>query len=286
MALPLFPPRNRWFRLVGWIALLGATAPTWLFFNQESMIYHPRPYRADELAAARSEGAEPVEVATAQGPQRAWWVPPRTGDPRAPERVWVAFNGNGSVALDWMPVTRLAPRHAFLLVDYPGYGASEGRASPRAIAEAADAAWEAARKRLAGEPPLGVLGFSLGAGAGLQFATRHAPDRAVIFAPFTSLGAMARRRVGWPLCLVLRHEFDNRASLRALAARENPPSVTLFHGREDETVPFAMGEALAAEFPAIVAFRPLDGTSHNGAVDDAMPALAGPMGITSPAGNP
>ncbi|MBA3963805.1 MAG: hypothetical protein H0X40_18155 [Chthoniobacterales bacterium] len=41
-----------------------------------------------------------------------------------PARVWVLFCGNGSLALDWLPLARRDQNtgDAFLLIDYPGYG--------------------------------------------------------------------------------------------------------------------------------------------------------------------
>jgi hypothetical protein len=50
---------------------------------------------------------------------------------RLPARLWVAFCGNGSLALDWTTILAGYPNanDAFLLVDYPGYGKCTGYAT-------------------------------------------------------------------------------------------------------------------------------------------------------------
>src|SRR3712207_8818864 len=55
---------------------------------------------------------------------------PRGAEQGIPERIWVAFPGNGSLALDWLAFVARDPNpaNAYLLVDYPGYGRSEGYA--------------------------------------------------------------------------------------------------------------------------------------------------------------
>jgi pimeloyl-ACP methyl ester carboxylesterase len=114
-----------------------------------------------------------------------------------------------------------------------------------------------------------VIGHSIGCGAGLQFAARWNVDRVVLIAPFTTMREMARRVVGWPLCHLLLHNFDNRARLAELAARRLEPEVVLFHGTDDEVIPFEMGRSLAAEHPGMIRFHAVPGADHNTIVDTA-----------------
>ncbi len=118
-----------------------------------------------------------------------------------------------------------------------------------------------------------MLGHSLGAATGLNFAARHPVERIVLIAPFTTMRAMARRSVGWPLCWLLLHNYDNRARLRELAARPHPPRIAIFHGEDDQFIPVAMGRGLAAMFPGMIAFHPVPGAGH-ASVLDAWPQIS------------
>ena len=235
-----------------------------LFATQHAFIYHPRHSGA---------GAEPgiaLAYSTSEGRQVARYIPPETGGERAPDRLWVMFCGNSSTGLDWLDFVRRYPgrRDGFLLVDYPGYGHCDGSASPRSILESTESAFDLLARELhadraALERKLGVVGHSLGCATGLEFAARHPVDRVVLISPFTSLRDMARMRFGWPLCWLLLHNFDNRARLAGLSAREHPPRVSLFHGADDEVIPVRMGGELATAFPAMIVFHPVAGANHN-----------------------
>ncbi len=248
--------------------------------SQRHLIYFPRPY-SPEQARGDAPRVVPLPFITGEGPQTCFYVAPRAPRAAPPERLWMLFGGNGMVALDWQDFLRGAdPASGFLLVDYPGYGASTGLCSPATIRDASDGAAVALAAHLHLDDAslrarLGVVGHSLGCAAALQFAARHPLQRAVLIAPFTSMLAMARLHVGWPLCEVLVHRFDNRARLAEVFAA-GAPAVTILHGDQDEVIPVAMARALAAEFPAIT-YIELPGGTHNGIMGSARPEICAAM---------
>jgi pimeloyl-ACP methyl ester carboxylesterase len=255
--------------LVAGLAAFTLIAPVaGLLVVQHGLIYHPRPYQGSEAVGL----GQVVDLAfrTSQGAQHCYYVPPPTEvGGRRPDRIWVVFSGNASRALDWLHFVQSYPsaRDACLLVDYPGYGACAGRASPESIQESADASLNSLAAHLgttsaALEPRLAVLGHSLGAAVALQFASVHPVSRIVLIAPFTSLREMAQRVVGWPLCYALIGNFDNRERLRQITRRSPAPRITILFGKEDEEIPFAMGQELARLFPQ-VDFEPMEGVGHN-----------------------
>src|SRR4051794_41134027 len=79
------------------VALLGAIAL--LYFRQHDLVYHPRPYDAE--FAKPLAGVLELRFASVAGEQSAFYVPRDSGD-ALPERLWVAFSGNGSLALEWL----------------------------------------------------------------------------------------------------------------------------------------------------------------------------------------
>lgn len=261
------------FSLFGLLLLVSGC----VVFSQHRLIYHPRPYEPGRIEQF-GRRVETLVYRTDQGRQVAFYVPPR--DPGRPEALWVLFAGNGSLALDWETLGR-ADRdrgRAFLLVDYPGYGQSAGRASPEGVRGSADAALAMLTARLGAVPPLlGAGGHSLGAAAALGFAAAHPEvSRVVLVSPFTSLRAMARREVGLPLAWLLRGNYDNVARLNELAARRapaGPPRVWVLHGASDAFIPPAMGQMLAAAHPEFVRFESVPGAGHEDVLDAALPRL-------------
>jgi uncharacterized protein len=248
------------------VPVLGLVALLFLF--QDRMIYFPRSYAPGELILDGSR-VTPIRFRTAEGGQTAFYVRPAGAGGAFPETLWVVFGGNATLALDWREFAERFPHRAgFLLVDYPGYGACEGKPGPAAILESTRGAL-AALAALAGDEgpgaarPVSFLGHSIGAAAALQAGSQIPARRILLIAPFTSLHAMARRSVGIPLAYLLRHDFDNQARLAEILHSPHPPAVTIIHGDRDDVIPVEMGRALAASHPGAVGYREIEGADHN-----------------------
>lgn len=244
-----------------------------LLLYQRKMIYFPNQY-STEFRRGLPKYVEPVKYATSSGKQIAFYIGPRNG--RQLDALWVCFMGNASVALAWMDFADLAAETgvAFLLVEYPGYGASEGKPTRNTIRESTEAAFQALAKHVKVdqeklEQNLNILGLSIGTATGLEFATSHPVKKIILLAPFTSMLEMAKRSVGVPLNQLLFDRYDNAARLDELAARPSPPEVHIFHGTSDNIVPFSMGERLAKAHPKMVTLHAIKGADHNNLLDVA-----------------
>jgi fermentation-respiration switch protein FrsA (DUF1100 family) len=130
-----------------------------------------------------------------------------------------------------------------LLVEYPGYGRSEGTPSERSVSDAMRAAYDAVAARPDVDPRR-IVGFgrSLGGGAICQLALHRSLAALVLESTFTSVGDIARG-FGLPRFLV-RDPFDNAAVLAKFAG-----PVLLVHGEQDTLIPVAHAHALHALRP-------------------------------------
>src|SRR5207245_2695069 len=114
-------------RLAVGVFVLFLIALSILYFRQHSMVYHPRLYD-DSYAYALPAGGVEINYTVTGGKYVAYYIP---GSQKLPKRLWLAFCGNGSLALDWTTILRDYPWNgdAFLLIDYPGYGKNGGYAT-------------------------------------------------------------------------------------------------------------------------------------------------------------
>lgn len=231
---------------------------------QHKMIYMPRAY---EAATVQHVDARPLVYETGQGKQTAWIHPKAaTGSQGI---VWLVFGGNGTVALDWVGFfdSPTLKQDTYVLVDYPGYGSSEGSPTPGRIKESVQKlvptlAAELKTTEAELHPRLRVFGHSLGCSAALMAMEEHHIKKGVILAPYTSMKDMARHVLGWPLCEILHHRFDNVATLKRLQ-KEGGYLVVARHGTEDEVIPVAMGRKLGELFPDVVKYEDIAGARHN-----------------------
>lgn len=257
-----------------YLSLLILVPAAFLFFMQRSFIYHPRAYPAG-YESALPAGAAELQYTTLAGQQVAFYLPPPSRA-AVPERVWLTFSGNASVALDWLHFASRNPNQedAFLLIDYPGYGKSEGSASVAGARASADKAVSSLAELLSLSerdlsPRLCVIGLSLGAAAALEFANGHPIQRAILIAPFTTLREVAATLFGRPASYLLLEHYDNRARLRELARRRPAPRVAIFHGTNDSIIPIRMGRELAQAESGMAQFFPVEGATHDTVVDEA-----------------
>jgi uncharacterized protein len=235
---------------------------------QRRFFYYPRKYSADEIESAEQRGATVLGYDTSQGRQTAFlYRTPPSGTLLS--SLWIVFGGNAMTALDWIEILSECQLDAggFLLVDYPGYGLCPGNPGADSIFENAIGAYHAliASKRwIIRRPRVGVLGWSLGAAAGLQFADRFPVRDLMLLSPFTTMEDMVKRFTGIRPGMLLLDRFDNVAALSRICAKSPLPRGTIIHGEKDSLIPISMGRSLAQSFPNLIEFHSIPGASHNG----------------------
>lgn len=214
-----------------------------LLYSRQRAILFPAPDPPG--APQRPADARVIWLETPAGRVEAWYLPPFDSI-GGPAPLVLFMHGNGELIDDW-PEAFAPPRRwgmGVLLVEYPGYGRSEGRPGQTTVTDAVLAAWDWA----AADPGIDatrivVYGRSLGGGAAV-LAARARPAAAVILeSTFTSVHAFARR-MGAPAFLV-RDRFDNLEGVREL---EVP--LLIVHGAHDPIIPVAHARALHTAQPA------------------------------------
>ncbi|RBP39606.1 hypothetical protein DES53_10933 [Roseimicrobium gellanilyticum] len=256
------------------IALL--TCVVFLLSCQSKIIYYPRPYDTTQVEVFEAEGGKKLEYTTSQGKQTAFYLPPEgiVGTKQAPPFVWFIYGGNGSLSLDYADQPPFWDRKlGYVFVDYPGYGLCQGKPNPKRIQENAVAVAEKMRAEFGWTEEefrahSGVFGHSIGCAAALIMADSVHLHRAVLCAPFTSLTDMGRHVLGWPLCYINMHRFDNVARLDSITSRGNA-EVRIFHGTHDEVIPVRMSHVLRDRFPKEVRYVEMNKSHHNDVVEHA-----------------
>lgn len=119
------------------------------------------------------------------------------------------------------------------------------------------------------------MGHSIGCAAALMIADDLDVKRAILISPFTTMTEMGRRVLGWPLCHLNLHKFDNRTHLAAVVKKG--ACVTIFHGTDDDQVPISMSRELTAANSQAVKLIEVSGAGHNDIIGIAETQIAGEM---------
>src|SRR5438445_7569621 len=217
------------------------------------------------------ENGERVELVSGDGTKLVgWYLAPKTLEvqppptsPTSPGLLW--FYGNGETVAAIWPIVRefQPPGTTVLVLDYPGYGGSGGRATEGALYAAADAAYAALTARPDVDPRrIYVYGRSLGSAVATYTAAHHPVAGLIVESPFTNAAAMAKYHYGLLPRFLLRLSLDNVANVRRVSC-----PILLFHGDADRLVPTAMGMAVAAAAAGPVEVVLIHGAGHNDTYD-------------------
>ena len=209
-----------------------------LFLFQSHFIYRP----SDEMEGTpKSFGMEYEEVSlkTEDGLKlNAWYVPAEGAT-----HTLLFFHGNaGNIS------GRLASIDIFhrlglsvLIVDYRGYGRSEGDPSEEGTRLDALAAWDhLVTERKFAPDRIVIFGRSLGGGVAAQLARENRPAALILESTFTSVPDMAADKYFFlPLRWLCRFSYDTQASLA-----DTKCPVLVVHSADDDMIPFSHGKAL------------------------------------------
>ena len=219
------------------IAFLGYTAL--LFLLQRPLVFPGAGRNPPPPDRSPPPGTDQLWLAPSFGRVEAWLLPSANPDP-GPALIFT--HGNGELIDDWVgEMTDLPPAGVtLLLVEYPGYGISEGKPSRTTIRETMQVAYDTLAGHPAVDPDLIVpWGRSLGGGAAGDLALDRPVAALILQSTFSSTARMAWEAFYAPGFLV-RDRWNN---LRALEEFDGP--VLLMHGRTDEVVPFSHALTLA-----------------------------------------
>jgi fermentation-respiration switch protein FrsA (DUF1100 family) len=177
-------------------------------------------------------------------------------------RIFLIFHGNGGNIGDrvpWIEMLHTLGVH-ILIIDYRGYGRSEGKPFEEGLyrdARAAHAWWE--RERKSRGEKLILFGESLGGAVAAHLGASVSPSGLILQSTFTSARDMAKTM--FPLGLLLPLANVHFDSARAIAGVTCPKLI--IHGTRDEIVPFRLGKELFELSPAPKAFYAVPGAGHN-----------------------
>jgi fermentation-respiration switch protein FrsA (DUF1100 family) len=237
-------------------AILAGAFGCVVWTTQRSILFPGTRRAAPAAPDFPPELAQRYWLETTSGKVEAWYLPPprlasqNSGAdvPRTPGLLFA--HGNGELIDDWLQPMRALSRLGLgvLLVEYPGYGRSQGEPSQETIGETMLAAYDAlASREEIDASRIVAYGRSLGGGAVGTLLRAGGAERplaaAILQSTFTDVPAMARSLLPVPASLI-RDPLD---TLDAIAHFEGP--VLVAHGRQDDLIPFSHGEALAAAAP-------------------------------------
>ena len=229
-----------------------------VWLSQAKMIYYPTRVieaRPTDVGLAY----EDVWLRTADGVRlNGWFIP--AGSPRG---VALFFHGNGGNLGHRMETFGILHRLGLstFMIDYRGYGRSEGAPSEGGTYQDAKAAWRYLTDQRGLRPSqIVVMGRSLGGVFSAYVASHFAPAGAVIESSLTSVTDVGAAM--YPLMPVRRLSRFHYPARDFISQARCP--VLVMHSRKDDVIPFFHGQALFEAAPEPKEFLEITGLHNDG----------------------
>jgi fermentation-respiration switch protein FrsA (DUF1100 family) len=247
-------------RILIYPAIIYGAVVLILFLVQSQIVFQPNIPTREIVATPASVGLdyETITITTEDGPAlHGWFIPAQK------ERATLLFfhgnAGNISHRLDSIQIFNELG-FSTLIIDYRGFGQSEGEPSEEGTYRDARASWRYLTEHRQVPPNKIVLfGRSLGGAIAAHLGAGHNPGGLVLESAFTSLPEIASD-IYWffPARWLTRMEYNTKAALRSISS-----PVLIIHSPEDGLVPYSHGKELFEAASNPKQFLKLRG-GHNG----------------------
>ncbi|HYG38835.1 MAG TPA: alpha/beta fold hydrolase [Cytophagales bacterium] len=172
----------------------------------------------------------------------------------------VYFHGNADNLSRWGTIAPDFTEKGFdlLIVDYPTFGKSTGALNQNSLLEMGRKVYGYALKFYPQEKIV-LYGRSMGTGIASKVAAENNPKLVILETPYLNIKELVDHHAPrfTPTSLILRLSLNNKENVKKIKA-----PVYIFHGTEDEIIPFNQAEELARYLKETDRFIIIKGGTH------------------------
>lgn len=227
-----------------------------LFFFQEKMIFFPQKLARD-YAFTFDQEYEEINIET---PDQVL-LNGLLFKADSSKGLIFYLHGNAGSLKRWGGIssTYAALQYDLFMLDYRGYGKSEGSIkSQDQLFLDVQAAYDEMLKRYP-ENKIVIIGFSLGSGIAAKLASVNYPKLLILEAPYYNLTDMMNYRYPFVPDFLLKYKLETN---RYLEDCKMP--VVIFHGTNDKVINYGSSLKLKEHFKPQDTLITLEGQEHNG----------------------
>jgi alpha-beta hydrolase superfamily lysophospholipase len=241
-------------RLLFLIIILYVGACGYMYFQQESFIFHPEKINASTVLKFDQEFEELNITSNGETLNGALF--------KVKDAKGLVFfcHGNSGNILKQADAAKFYTNLGFdfFSFDYRGYGKSTGEVeSEEQFFSDVQAFYNELNKRYK-EAEINVIGYSLGTCPAAMLAAKNKPNKLILIAPYYSLSDMTIRRYKVIPPFLLKYKFD---TYKYVQQAKMP--ILLVHGDKDGIIPFDCSLQLKNKLKKTDVFLPIKGQDHN-----------------------
>jgi pimeloyl-ACP methyl ester carboxylesterase len=237
---------------------------TFIFFfqdavaNRTSSFFQPRRILVETAQELTAPDVIPLDLTTPDGIHLRGWLVWNSAGEKTPLVIY--FGGSGSESSEMIPMARQLEGWSVALVNYRGFGQSEGTPTHEDTLSDARLLYD----ELAARPDIDssqvvAMGYSLGTGVAVQLAEQRPVAGTILVSPYDhwSLIGLNKSPLYAPLSGIMKPYFDSIS----LAPDIHSPVLFLI-GAEDAVVPSDLSIKLAGSWGGKTTVKEYPGEDH------------------------
>ncbi|MEP6713223.1 MAG: alpha/beta hydrolase [Ferruginibacter sp.] len=228
-----------------------------LYYLQEKLMFHPDPLPHDYTFKFNVPFSE-INI-----PMNKWdtlnivQFPPNAGERKG---VVLYFHGNRGNITRYAKYAQNFTKKGYevLMADYPGYGKTTGKLSEDNLYKYAMEVYKLANSKI-NQDSIIIYGKSLGSGIAAWLASKKNCQRLILETPYYSIPDLFSHYAPiYPTSAMAHFKLPIFTYLQNVKA-----PVTIFHGNDDNVVPYKSGHKLTKMFKPGDEFITIDKGGHN-----------------------
>jgi len=233
----------------------------YVYFMQSDLIFYPNMPGRNLVSTPENIGLiyQDVEFVTEDNIKlHGWFIPNENA-----KGTVLFFHGNaGNIShrLDSIAIFHRLELNVFI-IDYRGYGQSEGKITEKGTYRDAEAAWNyLSHTQGISEKQIIIFGRSLGASIASWLASKHAPAALIIESGFTSVPSMGQRLYPFlPIRWFTHYKYDTKQYVKNISC-----PVLVAHSKNDDIIPYDEGREIFEAAPEPKQFLEMQGGHNDG----------------------
>jgi hypothetical protein len=233
---------------------------------QGRLIFYPQRIsdKEAEMLMKRNSRVEPISLKTHDNLTIRGWFLKNSLSSKSP--VILYFGGNAEEVSYLLDYTEKIKGWSWVIMNYRGYGLSEGKPSEKNLYRDAITLYDYFVKRDdIDKERIAVMGRSLGTGVATYLAQTRKTSAVILVSPYDSLVSVGKSIFPFlPVNLILRHRFDSLSRAPFITV----PLLVLV-ASDDNIIPVQYSRKLAEKWGAAYSLIIIKGEDHNTIHDNA-----------------
>ena len=248
-------------KVLGGMLLAYVILCAFMYFKQDHFVFFPQSISDERVQQLKTEsGLEEITISTKDGKSLHGWLLLGSETDDIEKNIVIYFGGNAEEVSHLVEYFSGFSDWSFALVNYRGYGKSEGKPGEKNFFRDAVQIYDEIKERIdENDVNIVTMGRSIGAGVALHVAQNREVNGMILVSPYDRLVDVAKDAYPFlPVELLARHRFN----VIEKAPDIEVPAYALV-AMEDRTIRPIRSKKLLEALAGEVFLTEIDGEDHN-----------------------